>query len=101
MFETPLQIERDIKLLGVISNPHFTFHIHARVLNEQAAECLKIVKAPAGTDWDQKKTNEHYDLQSSQMVENLLRCPNLVLETLKGRRPVASRHTKYCNANRN
>ena len=36
-------------------DPHFTFHTHARVLKEQTAERLKILKALAGTDWGQQK----------------------------------------------
>ena len=55
---TQLPLERHPKLLGVTFEPHFTIHIHARVLKEQTTERLKNLKALAGTDWGQKKKNK-------------------------------------------
>ena len=52
---TPLPLERHPKLLGVTFDPHFTFHTHASVVKEQAAERLKLIKALAGSDWGQQK----------------------------------------------
>ena len=52
---TPLPLERHPKLLGVTFDPHFTFHIYARVLKEQTAKRLKIFKALTGIDWGQQK----------------------------------------------
>ena len=51
----PLPIELHHTLLGATFDPHFTFQIHARVLKEQTAECLKILKSLACTDWSQQK----------------------------------------------
>ena len=52
---TPLPLKRHPKLLGVTFDPHFIFHIHARVLKERTMERLEILKALAGTDWGQRK----------------------------------------------
>ena len=52
---TPLPLQRHHKLLSVTFDPQLIFHIYARVLKEQNAEHLKILKALAGTDWSQQK----------------------------------------------
>ena len=52
---TPLLLERHPKLLGVTFDQHFTFHNYARVLKEQTAERLKVLRALPVTDWSRQK----------------------------------------------
>ena len=53
--DTPLPLERNPRILGVIFDPHFTFTPHITSLIKRATPRLNIIRALAGTNWGQQK----------------------------------------------
>ena len=46
-----LPLDRNLKILGVMFDPHFYFHKHVEAVEERAKQWLSILKALTGTSW--------------------------------------------------